>query len=71
MTLAVERRDLLQQFDCLVCNELEAGIFFLLKIIVKKVQKIYVKSFIKKFLQELLNQWLLQWEAKEVFMPTI
>ena len=25
MTLAVERRDLLQQFDCLVCNELEAG----------------------------------------------
>ena len=47
MTLAVERRDLLQQFDCLVCNELEAGIF-LLKIIVKKVQKIYVKSFIKK-----------------------
>ena len=70
MTLAVERRDLLQQFDCLVCNELEAGIF-LLKIIVKKVQKIYVKSFIKKFLQELLNQWLLQWEAKEVFMPTI
>ena len=28
MTLAVERRDLLQQFDCLVCNELEAGIFF-------------------------------------------
>ena len=28
MTLAVERRDLLQQFDCLVCNELEAGILF-------------------------------------------
>lgn len=28
MSLAVERRDLLQQFDCLVCNELEAGIFF-------------------------------------------
>lgn len=28
MTLAVDRRDLLQQFDCLVCNELEAGIFF-------------------------------------------
>ena len=27
-TLAVDRRDLLQQFDCLVCNELEAGIFF-------------------------------------------
>ena len=28
MSLAVGRRDLLQQFDCLVCNELEAGIFF-------------------------------------------
>ncbi len=48
MTLAVERRDLLQQFDCLVCNELEAGIFFA-ENYSKKVQKIYVKSFIKSF----------------------
>lgn len=28
MTIAVERRDFLQKFDCLICNKLEAGIFF-------------------------------------------
>lgn len=28
MSIGVERRDLLQQFACLICNELEAGIFF-------------------------------------------
>lgn len=28
MNIAVGRRDLLQQFDCLICNQLEAGIFF-------------------------------------------
>lgn len=29
MTIAVERRDFLQKFDCLICNKLEAGIFFM------------------------------------------
>lgn len=28
MAIAVERRDFLKQFDCLVCNEIEAGQFF-------------------------------------------
>ena len=28
MNIAVGRRDLLQKFDCLICNQLEAGIFF-------------------------------------------
>lgn len=28
MNIGVERRDLLQQFNCLICNELEAGVFF-------------------------------------------
>lgn len=28
MNIGVERRDLLQQFDCLICNQLEAGVFF-------------------------------------------
>ena len=28
MTIAAERRDLLQQFDCLICNQQEAGILF-------------------------------------------
>ena len=70
MTLAVERRDLLQQFDCLVCNELEAGIFFA-ENYSKKSPKDLCEIIYQKFLQELLNQWLLQWEAKEVFMPTI
>lgn len=28
MTIAIERRDLLRQMDCLVCNEQEAGLFF-------------------------------------------
>ena len=28
MSIAAERRDLLKRFDCLVCNDLEAGIFF-------------------------------------------
>lgn len=29
MSIAVERRDLLQKFDCFICNQLEAGIFFM------------------------------------------
>lgn len=29
MSIAVERRDFLQQLDCFICNELEAGILFL------------------------------------------
>ena len=29
MSIAAERRDLLQQFDCVICNQLEAGILFL------------------------------------------
>lgn len=29
MSIAIERRDFLQKFDCLICNQLEAGIFFL------------------------------------------
>ncbi len=28
MSIAVERRDYLKRFDCFVCNQLEAGIFF-------------------------------------------
>ncbi len=28
MSIAVERRDLLQKFSCMICNKLEAGIFF-------------------------------------------
>ena len=28
MNIAVSRRDLLQKFDCLICNQLEAGVFF-------------------------------------------
>ena len=28
MSIAVERRDFLQKFDCFICNQLEAGIFF-------------------------------------------
>lgn len=28
MTIAADRRDFLQRFDCFVCNQLEAGIFF-------------------------------------------
>lgn len=28
MSIAVERRDFLKRFDCCVCNQLEAGIFF-------------------------------------------
>lgn len=28
MSLAAQRRDLLKQFDCLICNQLEAGILF-------------------------------------------
>ena len=28
MGIAIERRDLLQNFDCFICNQLEAGIFF-------------------------------------------
>ncbi len=28
MSIAVERRDFLQKFDCLICNKQEAGIFF-------------------------------------------
>ena len=29
MSIAVERRDFLQKFDCFICNQLEAGIFFM------------------------------------------
>ena len=29
MSIAAERRDLLQQFDCVICNQSEAGILFL------------------------------------------
>jgi len=29
MSIAAERRDLLQQFDCVICNQAEAGILFL------------------------------------------
>ena len=29
MSIAAERRDLLQQFDCVICNQQEAGILFL------------------------------------------
>ena len=29
MSLAVERRDLLKQFDCFICNKQEAGMFFI------------------------------------------
>lgn len=29
MNIAVERRDLLKKFHCLICNQLEAGIFFM------------------------------------------
>ena len=28
MNIAVSRRDLLQKFDCLICNQIEAGVFF-------------------------------------------
>ena len=28
MSIAVERRDFLQKFDCFICNQLEAGMFF-------------------------------------------
>jgi pseudouridine kinase len=28
MSLAVQRRDFIKQFDCLICNQLEAGILF-------------------------------------------
>lgn len=28
MSIAMKRRDLMQQLDCIVCNQLEAGIFF-------------------------------------------
>lgn len=28
MAIAIERRDLLQKFDCFICNQLEAGMFF-------------------------------------------
>ena len=29
MSIAVERRDFLQKFDCFICNRLEAGMFFI------------------------------------------
>ena len=29
MNIAVSRRDLLQKFDCLICNQLEAGVSLL------------------------------------------
>lgn len=70
MTLAVDRRDLLQQFDCLVCNELEAGIFFA-ENYSKKSPKDLCEIIYQKVSAGAINQWLLQWEAKEVFMPII
>lgn len=70
MTLAVDRRDLLQQFDCLVCNELEAGIFFA-ENYSKKSPKDLCEIIYQKVSAGAIKQWLLQWEAKEVFMLII
>ena len=28
MSIAAERRDFLRKFDCFICNQLEAGMFF-------------------------------------------
>ena len=28
MSIALERRDFLQRFDCFICNQQEAGMFF-------------------------------------------
>ena len=57
MSIAVERRDFLQKFDCLICNKLEAGIFFtedyedmkqdeLLPIICERIEKGKINSII-------------------------
>lgn len=57
MAIAVEKRDLLKKFDCLVCNEIEAGQFFtedysqtspeeLVQIIKEKVMSSQMKSMV-------------------------
>lgn len=57
MSIAVERRDFLQKFDCLICNKQEAGIFFtedyedmkqdeLLPIICERIEKGRINSII-------------------------
>lgn len=57
MSIAVERRDFLQKFDCLICNKQEAGIFFtedyedmkqdeLLPIICERIEKGKINSII-------------------------
>lgn len=57
MSIAVERRDFLQKFDCLICNRQEAGIFFtedyedmkqdeLLPIICERIEKGKINSII-------------------------
>lgn len=57
MSIAVERRDFLQKFDCLICNKQEAGIFFtedyedmkqdeLLPIICERIERGKIKSII-------------------------
>ncbi len=57
MSIAVERRDFLQKFDCLICNRQEAGIFFtedyedmkqdeLLPIICERIERGKIKSII-------------------------
>lgn len=57
MSIAVERRDFLQKFDCLICNKQEAGIFFtedyedmkqdeLLPIICEKIERGKINSII-------------------------
>lgn len=57
MSIAVERRDFLQKFDCLICNKQEVGIFFtedyedmkqdeLLPIICERIEKGKINSII-------------------------
>ena len=57
MSIAMERRDLLQKFDCFICNQLEAGMFFaddfsetapkeLAEILAKKLQLAKIPSMV-------------------------
>ena len=57
MSIAVERRDFLQKFDCFICNQLEAGMFFaddfsetapkeLAEILAKKLQLAKIPSMV-------------------------
>ena len=57
MSIAVERRDFLQKFDCFICNQLEAGMFFaddfsetapkeLAEILAKKLQLAQIPSMV-------------------------